>query len=396
MCDIVQFHSPISGGIRRYVGDKARLFASRDDIQHAVLIPGPDNRTWQEGNTTWVQMASPRMPGSRSYRLFLSKQGMHQFLEAFRPDLIEVADPYQSAWMALSWARARQVPLILFYHSDYPRAWHRTVEKYAGRPLAGISQALIGWYLRKLFTACDGLLVSTRKYERLWRDCSCIPVTRIPFGFDAAVFRPDTQQGLLRRHLPEQRRDARVLLYAGRLAREKRVGEVLDAFAILRSRDAGVELVIVGDGESRQRLRDHAAERRIPVTWLPFTDNRDTIAAYYSEASGFVHAGSYETFGYTVLEAAACGTPSAVFTGSGLEEAAQCHPRSRLVARRAPLAMASALQELLNQPETEAARWQVHHALRAERSLARAGERIFEHNRFWLCGKPDAQAALSR
>ncbi len=394
ICDIVQFHSPISGGIRRYVEDKARFYATGEQVDHAVLIPGPANRTWREGNTTWVQMASPRMPGSKSYRLFLSKSGMHRFLESFRPDLIEVADPYQSAWMALAWARRRNVPVVLCYHSDYPRAWHRTVQRYAGRRLAGMAQALIGRYLRKLFTACDGMLVSTRKYERLWGEGFDIPVTRVPFGFDSEVFRPSPGKGLLRRHLPPGRGDARIALYAGRLAREKRVVDVLDAFAVLRSRDPNLELVIVGDGESHEHLRRHASRNGIPVTWLPFVDDRGVLAACYSEAAVFVHAGSCETFGYTVLEAAACGTPSVVCNGSGLEEAALCHPRSRRVTGREPATIAAAIEAVLIQPESLESRWSVYRELCRERSLTTFGNRILEHNRFWIEAAPRKRSAL--
>lgn len=384
LCDIVQFHSPISGGIRRYVEDKARFFAKRDHIRHAILIPGPVDRTWEEGNTTWVQMASPRMPGSRSYRLFLSKSGMHRFLEAFNPQLIEVADPYQSTWLALSWARPRKVPILLFYHSDYPRAWHRTLNKFVGHRSASLAQQLSGWYLRKLFRACDGVLVSTRKYERLWKENTETPVARIPFGFDATVFHPRTDQGILRSQLPHDRRNKPVLLFAGRLAREKRIGELLEAVAHLQMGKTDAELVIVGDGEDRERLHERAREREVSVTWLPFTENRDTMAAYYAEADALVHAGMHETFGYSVLEAAACGTPSVIFNGSGLEEAAACHPLARIVRRRQPDEMAAAIDRLLNMPNPLRLRWEVHEFLLQERSLERAGDEWLSACRHWI------------
>jgi alpha-1,6-mannosyltransferase len=384
LCDIVQFHSPISGGIRRYVGDKARFFSSQENVRHAVLIPGPENRTWKEGKTTWVQLASPRMPGSDSYRLFLSKGGIHRFLEGFGPHLIEVADPYQSTWMALSWARSKRVPVLLFYHSDYPRAWHRTVKKYVGSRPAGLARKMTGWYLGKLLMACNGILVSTRKYERLWKERTQTPVARVPFGFDDNVFYPRPGQGILRDLLPPERRSSPVLLFAGRLAREKRIGDVLEAYAILRRERPDAHLVIVGDGEDRLRLQRKSQDLANPVTWLPFTQCRETMAAYYSEATALVHAGTHETFGYSVLEAAACGTPAVIFNGSGLEEAAHCHPLARVVPHRNPHAMASEMRVILNMINGEEQRWRIHTELAAVRSLHRSGQRWLETIHQWV------------
>lgn len=56
---------------------------------------------------------------------------------------------------------------------------------------------------------------------------------------------------------------------------------------------------------------------------LPRTESAEELAAIYTAADLFAHPGVEETFGMTVTEAAACGTPVAVRGGSACEEAAQ-------------------------------------------------------------------------
>lgn len=56
---------------------------------------------------------------------------------------------------------------------------------------------------------------------------------------------------------------------------------------------------------------------------LPKTDSMTDLARLYTAADLFVHPGVEETFGMTVAESCACGTPVLVVKGSACEEAAR-------------------------------------------------------------------------
>ena len=53
---------------------------------------------------------------------------------------------------------------------------------------------------------------------------------------------------------------------------------------------------------------------------LPKTESQDELAKAYTAANVFVHPGVEETFGLTVVEAQACGTPVVVTEGSACAE----------------------------------------------------------------------------
>lgn len=106
---------------------------------------------------------------------------------------------------------------------------------------------------------------------------------------------------------PHVRRHDHVL-YAGRLAREKGVVELLRAAA---RADEPWLLKLVGHGPYERHLRRLAAQLGIAdrVRLYPFISDRARLARWYAGARVVVMPGAHETFGLSALEAAATGAP---------------------------------------------------------------------------------------
>lgn len=69
-----------------------------------------------------------------------------------------------------------------------------------------------------------------------------------------------------------------------------------------------LKLVIAGDGPARRELGQFAAERALPVTFVGNL-SQTALPPLYRSADVFVTCSTSETYGLTVLEALACGTP---------------------------------------------------------------------------------------
>ena len=374
VCDLVQFHSPLSGGIRRYITDKARKLREMGSVQHLIILPGPEDRSWTEEGTRYVQIQSPLLPGSKSYRTFTNPAKIRAQWDVFQPDLIEVADPYQSAWIALRWARHRSTRVMLFYHSDYPRAWHRSLRKVGPDFVATAFERTVGRYLRSLFERADAVLVSTEKYERYWRARLCTPVLNVGLGFDPRVFYPRGNREWVRRNLGI-RPDQPVVLFVGRLAREKRLPLLIRSFVQLKRRMADAELVIMGDGEEKAGLERLCLREGVFTKWLPYGANPEVLAATYSAADVYAHPARNETFGLTVIESLACGTPVVAFHQSGLEEACRHSSRSVLVREGDLAAFTEAIEAVLKRPHTMEDRNRMHTELELRANLDRTVSR---------------------
>jgi alpha-1,6-mannosyltransferase len=131
----------------------------------------------------------------------------------------------------------------------------------------------------------------------------------LPLGVDVETFRPDgaDPQGLRRRLGLTSRH--RLLVFAGRPAREKRVDVLVEA--VERLGDPYV-LLLVG-----ARATTPSPGR---VIELPYEREPAKLAALLASCDAFVHANDSEPFGLIVLEAMACGLPVVGVDSGGVAE----------------------------------------------------------------------------
>jgi alpha-1,6-mannosyltransferase len=101
----------------------------------------------------------------------------------------------------------------------------------------------------------------------------------------------------------------RLLIYAGRFAPEKHLDVLASA---VRQLGAPYRLLALGAGPTPP-----SGER---VSTMPFVGDAVRLATMLASADAFVHAGDQETFGLSVLEALACGTPVVARAAEGLAE----------------------------------------------------------------------------
>lgn len=107
--------------------------------------------------------------------------------------------------------------------------------------------------------------------------------------------------------IPETRR---LLVFVGRLDRQKDPLLLLKAFACARARDGNLHLVIVGDGELRAKVEAAVdSEGLKDAVTLTGSLGREAIAATLQVADLFLLASAYEGMPIAVLEALATGLP---------------------------------------------------------------------------------------
>jgi glycosyltransferase involved in cell wall biosynthesis len=167
----------------------------------------------------------------------------------------------------------------------------------------------------------------------------------IPTGVDVERFspgdRPAARRGLgLPEHDP-------VLLYVGRLDREKSVERILAAFPRIQGVVPRVRLVLVGAGTEARRLE--AVARTLPgadrITFLPARPH-DALPGCYRAADVFLFASESETQGLVLAAAAACGIPAVSVAAPGRAAVGQ-DGATGLLTKAEPVALAEAAVGLL-------------------------------------------------
>ena len=102
VCDLTQFYSPFSGGVKRYVGEKVRFLREHTaEDEHILIIPGERDECTGDERARVYTIQSPLISKTSRYRVMLRLEAIERILEKERPDIIESGDPYQVAWKAV-------------------------------------------------------------------------------------------------------------------------------------------------------------------------------------------------------------------------------------------------------------------------------------------------------
>jgi glycosyltransferase involved in cell wall biosynthesis/predicted metal-dependent phosphoesterase TrpH len=353
LTDTADHVNGVALGLRRLLAA-----ARRYDFDLRVVAPGDD---------TSVQVDDAgivRVPSIYRHRLaeypeiewaiphFTSLLG---YLADERIDLLQLSTPGPLGIAGLLAARLAGVPVIGQFHTDVPTyALHLT-----GDPtVAALAAKLVGWF----YAGLDRVLVPSSwvatRVESL--GVPAHKVSKIPRGVDLELFRPERHVAGWYHRYGAADGDP-VILYVGRLSREKTVEALLEAFASLRERHPRVWLAIVGDGPLAGALRDAAPPKVIFTGTLTGRE----LATAYASADVFAFPSETETFGNAVVEAQASGLPAVVADRGAAGENLLDGITGLRVDARDREAFAAALDQLLASPSLR------HRMSRAARAFAR-------------------------
>jgi alpha-1,6-mannosyltransferase len=373
ICDLTQFYSPVSGGVKRYISEKiAWMRRARPDDRHVLVVPGAETAVRDDGPARVYTIRSPLVSRTARYRALLNLAAVEEVLEKERPDVIESGDPYQVAWKALASGHALGIPVVAFYHSHFPEAYLRTIDKFFGRIAVDITRDIARRYVHELYNRFAATIVPSPALARLLADWG-VQNTRLgELGVDTELFRPEAD--------PEERSQVRgaldiaddriLLLYVGRLAPEKNVTTLFGAFA--RLDPSRFALVVIGDGPERRHI-SRLCERNRNVHWLPYQGDGQQLARLYRAADLFVHPGVQETFGLVALESQASATPVVGIRGSYMDRIIFTD-QNHWAAENSPAALAEAIRTMAGRDlaaEGRAAAVRVHRSYGWDRVFER-------------------------
>jgi glycosyltransferase involved in cell wall biosynthesis len=240
----------------------------------------------------------PLYPDGRGYppkRVALPGPSLARALQRVNPEVIHAINPVLLGAGAVAYARQRNLPLVASYHANlttYASLYHMGFLEGAGRR-----------YIRFLHNSAQVNLATSSATLSVLADQGIERLALWPYGIETDRFSPAKRQSEWRRRLvgPDGDPDAPILLYVGRLAREKTVERLLEA-----ARRPDASLVIVGDGPLREELEARFSGTK--TTFHGFLSGED-LAHAYASADVFVMPSDTETLGFVTLEAQASGLP---------------------------------------------------------------------------------------
>jgi teichuronic acid biosynthesis glycosyltransferase TuaC len=282
---------------------------------------------------------------SRIVNGFVSGQALLRRLKPFKPDVVLAYWIYPEGYGAWRCAQRLRVPCVLGGLGTDIRMRSGLTGWFTGRALRGADQLIM------VSEEMRGLVV-----KRFGADPA--RVHTIINGVDANTFHPRVR-ALMRQKLGLPA-ESRIIIYVGRFLASKGLRELLEAFAALADKDAGLRLVLIGDGVMREELYARIAA----ATWsdrvhLPGAMQPKAIAEWIGAADLLCLPSYSEGYPNVVVEALASGRPVVATDVGGIPELVNV-TNGRLVVPRDVVALQRALAEVLRQSwdhEALAATW---------------------------------------
>ncbi|SNZ20157.1 glycosyltransferase family 4 protein [Cohaesibacter gelatinilyticus] len=169
-------------------------------------------------------------------------------------------------------------------------------------------------------------------------------------GVDMDRFKPDPQGRLRKRKELGVTGSQFVFLYVGRIARDKGVFDLMDAFAKVYTKRQDVVLWMVGPDEEglSDSLKHVASEANCAISWIGRTS---TPEHYMAAADVYVLPSYREGFGLAVIEAAACETPALAYRIDGVIDSVDEGKTGLLVPLKDIEALAQGMSNLAASPD---------------------------------------------
>jgi phosphatidylinositol alpha 1,6-mannosyltransferase len=219
---------------------------------------------------------------------------MEPEMAAFKPDLIHVINPFSLGISGTIYARWKEIPLVASYHTDIPGYTHSY-----GVPFL----AEFVWnYFRLIHNQADLTLCPSTATMQELEQHGFNNLKIWSRGVDLEKYSPAKRNAEWRKRFCGDNPHAKLLLYVGRLAVEKRVDWLEPVMRSLPD----THLVIVGDGPEKENLQNLFAGANTTFTGYLLGEE---LACAYASADLFVFPSANETFGNVVLEAMASGLP---------------------------------------------------------------------------------------
>jgi len=321
---------------------------------HKVFVFAPRFPGYTESAPNVVRFPSFITPFDRRYPLPLPfSRELFATLRRLRLDVVHSQSPFVLGLVALELSRRHRLPLVATNHTLYLQYTHYV--PFVPKPvISAMARKAIGWYYR----SCEGVITPSRMAASALTDLFSVcttPVHVVPSGvpIPGEISKVERIAARTRLSVPE---DALMLLYCGRLAREKNLLMLLDAFEFgVLPKFPNCKLVLAGSGpdadDVQERVDSSPALKESVI--LPGFINRNELDPIYATADLFVFPSKTETQGMVSGEALAVGTPCVVVNEGGAPETVT-DGVDGLLSPDEPQAFADAINTILGDPELRA------------------------------------------
>ena len=232
------------------------------------------------------------------------------FVRDFKPDIIHVETEFGMGLCGVSIAKMLKIPLVYTMHTMYDEY----IYYIAPRPLVKTVKKLSHKYMRVFANRANAITGPSEKCSEYLSSAGVkLPVNVIPNPVELDDFSPEHFDPEQKRAIREKfgiPQDAFVVVFVGRLGREKSIDLLIDYWNQSVKADENMYLFIIGGGPEEQVLRDQIAalgcgDRVIMSGRVEHPE----LPPYLLASDIYVTASLSDTNSISMLEGMAAGLP---------------------------------------------------------------------------------------
>jgi phosphatidylinositol alpha 1,6-mannosyltransferase len=289
-----------------------------------------------------VSLPAIGFPGRGDYKLPMGLPArVRRDLAEFAPNIVQVSSPDPSGHRAVSWARARGLPVLASVHTRF--------ETYFRYYNMSWLEPAVEAILRRFYRRCDALVAPSESMAQVLRERRMnYDVGIWSRGVDRDLFNPGRRNMEWRRSQGISD-DEVVVGFLSRLVMEKGLDVFSDAIDELRRHGVAHRVLIIGEGPARGWL-----ENRLPGAVFTGHLAGDVLATAVAAMDLLLFPSVTETFGNVTLEAMACGVPVVAAAATGSESLVDDRVTGRLIRPGAVHQFAEAVRGYIADPALRA------------------------------------------
>lgn len=298
---VTETYLPEVNGVAITIG---RMVQGLRQRQHRIHMIRPrqfkqDVAANEEDYTETLVTGMP-IPGYPELKSGLPAKGLLMRLwKLHRPDIVHIATEGPLGWSALSAARKLGIPVSTDFHTNF----HSYTQHYG----VGLLKKPIAAYLRHFHNKAACTLVPTISLQQQLEFEGYKNVFVVSRGVDAELFHPAKRSAELRASW-NATEDTPVVMLVSRIAPEKNLHVVIQAFEQMRKINPLARLVMVGDGPARAEL-----EKNHPHVIFAGMQTGEPLAQHYASGDIFLYPSLTETYGNVTVEAMASGLATVAY-----------------------------------------------------------------------------------
>lgn len=281
-------------------GVVTRLRHTLDELEalgHEVLVFAPGEPPKRHGRHHVVKAPSLAFkPWYPEIQVGMPAPRLLTRLRRYNPDVVHAVNPVWLAAAGVIAAGLLEFPLLASYHTNVP--------EYAARlGLSALERPSQAWIVRMHNRAQVNLCPSLPMVDRA-KELGIQRVGLWPKAVDSVSYHPDNRDQAMRERLTGGHPEAPLILYVGRLSREKDLDQLLEP--VRRLAERGARMAFVGSGPGAEELREMFVGT--PTVFTGYLTGAE-LASAYASADVFAFPSTTDTLGQVAMEAMASGVP---------------------------------------------------------------------------------------